>query len=219
MNVRWSPVLCHILGTVVVFGGFRVHSQDLTEVRPAYDLRVGTVQVAVWGALPSGERRYLELRNAAAFLADGCGVVTPFSTVQKYEQWETRDDLQRSITIFIAGRSYPGRLRHVGVLPLACIDFGVPPEDRPYLLPFEVETRHIAGLVLKSGVRISLDLLPGTPYIDDRGEVAGIAAEHQVIRGEVIRDFLQQARAVPDSGWPRLRSRRQLFSSLRPLDR
>jgi hypothetical protein len=193
-----------VVATVVIafLGALVARGQDVALVHPAYNLSVGTVVVTVWA--PTRSSRIILSQNVAAvFAVDGCDALTTFDAFADYERLSYDDRIKRKIEVTYGGRVFEGVLRPVGVLPLglnlACVDINVrSPEGGPTLFPLSL--MRAKQRIAIGDENVPLDLKPGTPFVDEKGKVAGMLtcvtrSGPVLLPAESIADFLKIARA------------------------
>jgi hypothetical protein len=148
----------------------------------------------------------MHITKAAGFTAGDCDVITTFDVMVEYEQRQNRPNVREAIEVTIAGKTYEGRLRNIGVYPLglnlACVDFPeFAPRERPTVYPLALET------VVPSAVTYDEELSqykPGTPFLDKKDRVVAMLAVFdptapEFVSAAQLRQFLREAENVPRS--------------------
>lgn len=215
MKILRNAVLVSIVGIVSFIGDpMQAHAQDVTAIHPANYPEVGTLVVK--RRLHLSRKTYLDvvIEKGTGFATTGCDFMTTFSAIAGYEKREAWPEERLKIEVAIAGKTYEGRLRPVGVYPfgldLACIDLAaIPPDKHPVTYPLALAMAPPSNP--SHDETLSTDIRPGTPFVDEKNRVVGMLildahGSPYLLSSSDLRRFLNEAKKVP-SAWPSLLQR------------
>lgn len=184
-------------------------------VHPAPASKIITVTVSELRRNDHGQDKEVLIAQAAGFPNDTCDVITTFDVVKAYEERQTWKNVRQKIDVVIDGTSYPAKFRDLGFYPLglnlACIDFESPVVRAQLGLPALPLEQKAAGSVPLSYDDTEIRKSdPGTPFLNDRGEVSSVLIATpfgplEFASANDLRRFLKAAAA--SSSWPTLRQR------------
>lgn len=198
-----------ILG-ILVLVSYSVHcpaEEDKPVVHPASASPVITVTVTDLYRGKHGHQAEVVIAQAVGFPNDTCDVITTFDVVKKYEERQTWSNVTQRLDIVVDGTPYPATFRDIGFYPLglnlACIDF-----DSPFLhaqlkipvLPLDLNSPG-GPYSLSYDDKELAKTNPGTPFLNDQGEVSSVLVAHnngqlEFASADDVRTFLKVAANV-----------------------
>jgi len=210
-NLRSDIMLALTVGVVLFVAstvGIPAFSQqEPAVVGPPRSLEVVTVMVSVRlrANTRHGLDREISIAKATGFTADygNCDIVTLWNVMAEYEAWEGSPRAIGKIEVFVAGNRYEGKLRHVGVYPLAfnlaCVDIvGLAPGEHPIIFPLPLEA-HVPPVM----ICLSPEIRPGTPLLDEKKRIVSVfvptgdLGDPPFISARDLARFLDLASHVP----------------------
>jgi hypothetical protein len=133
-------------------------------------------------------------------------VKNTFDIIVEYEQRQSWPNVQESIEVTIAGKTYEGKLRNIGTYPLglnlACVDFsGLTPYDCPMVYPLVLETAVPSTVTYEE---VLFQFAPGMPFLNEKGRVVAMLSVFDPTAPEFVsaaglRQFLREAEKIPRS--------------------